>query len=60
MTPGVELMVAKANGSINETQYQQGLDALSRLDVRNDFNRYVYRPATNQQYAFNISGGSDQ
>lgn len=60
VTPGVELYVAKANGSITDAQYQEQLAALSNIDVRNDFDQYVYRPASNQQYAFNISGGSQQ
>ncbi|MFC5282018.1 SusC/RagA family TonB-linked outer membrane protein [Pedobacter alpinus] len=60
VTPGVELFVARANGTLSETDYQNQLAALGQLDSRKDFEKYVYRPATNQQYAINLSGGNDQ
>ncbi|WP_304063419.1 SusC/RagA family TonB-linked outer membrane protein [Pedobacter glucosidilyticus] len=58
LTPGIELLVARANGTLSEADYIQQRATLSQYDVRDDFSRYVYRPATNQQYNVHISGGS--
>ncbi len=38
---------------------QSQLDALKKIDVRNDFAKYVYRKSVKQQYAINIRGGSN-
>ena len=60
VTPGVELLVARANGSITNEEYLNRRSVLAGQDVRHDFEKQVYRPASNQQYAFNLSGGSGQ
>lgn len=60
VTPGVELLVASAKGAISESDYQRQRASLAQLDVRNDFEKYVYRAGTNQQYAINLSGGNEK
>lgn len=60
LTPGVNALIARRNGTISEAQLQEQLAAWSKVDVRNDFDKYVYRPATNQQYALSMSGGSNK
>lgn len=58
LTPGVNALIANRKGSITEAQLQAQFADWRNIDVRDDFNRYVYRPATNQQYALSMSGGS--
>lgn len=60
LSPVVELLLQREGASPAE---QAAIDAeVSRLrgiDVRNDFNKYVYRQAVDQQYHLGIRGGSD-
>jgi TonB-linked SusC/RagA family outer membrane protein len=58
LSPVIELLIAKANGSIAATDADARIAALRNIDVRNDFNKYVYSQAVNRQYAFNVKGGS--
>lgn len=43
----------------NAADSQEQLNALRELDVRNDFNKYIYQRPVNQQYALNLTGGSE-
>jgi TonB-linked SusC/RagA family outer membrane protein len=58
-SPVVELLNKKKNDPSNPI-YNQQIDALRGIDSRNDFMKYVYRKAVNQQYSMNINGGSKQ
>ncbi|MBL0744847.1 SusC/RagA family TonB-linked outer membrane protein [Chryseolinea lacunae] len=58
LTPAVELMIAHRDGLLDNQTLDQRLDALRGLDVRNDYEKYLYRNSTNQQYALGIQGGS--
>ena len=60
LTPAVEAMLAQRNGTITTDQLNQQLAALGKLDVRNDFNKYLYQNSLNQQYALNLSGGTEK
>lgn len=60
LTPAVELMIAQRDGKITAEQLSQQLDALGNLDVRNDFNRYLYQNSLNQQYALSMAGGGEK
>ncbi len=51
-------MIAGRDGKITQQQLSSDLAGLSAQDVRNDFSKYFYRTAANQQYALNLSGGS--
>lgn len=57
LSPVVELLIAKRNGTIPEGKVDSQIEALKQQDVRNDINRYVNRNSINQQYAFNLNGG---
>lgn len=59
LTPAVELMIAKRDGRISQDQLNNQLDIWSRQDVRRDFEKYLYQQPLNQQYALNLSGGSE-
>jgi TonB-dependent starch-binding outer membrane protein SusC len=54
----VEILQAEKNGDIDEAQAQDQINNLKNLDVRNDMEKYLYRPAVNQQYFLNLSGSS--
>jgi len=64
VTPVVELLAQQRNLPLNDvqgrTQIDAKIDALRKYDVRNDFEKYVYRQPIKQQYAFNLRGGSKQ
>ena len=57
-TPVVELLMAARDKSITSEQARAEIDKLRGLDVRSDYERYLYRPAVNQQYALSIRGAS--
>lgn len=58
VTPVVEILVRKKAGLITEADANSQIDIFRESDVRNDFDKYVYRSAINQQYALNLNGGS--
>lgn len=51
LTPVVEMLI--------EGGREGEIEALKQHDVRYDYDRYLNRKAINQQYALNISGGSE-
>lgn len=60
VSPVVELLQKKALGELSPTEADAEINALRNLDVRNDFEKYIYRPGFNQQYSLNMSGGTDK
>ncbi|MDE3254286.1 MAG: TonB-dependent receptor plug domain-containing protein, partial [Bacteroidota bacterium] len=58
LSPVVELLIKKTNGQISAAEADAKIDALRKVDVRNDFAKYIYSPAVLQQYALNLRGGS--
>lgn len=60
LSPGVELMLKARSGTITPAQRDAELAMLATHDLRDDLNKYYYRSSINQQYALNLSGGSDQ
>jgi TonB-linked SusC/RagA family outer membrane protein len=57
-TPVVELLIAKRDGRISAAEADQKINALRQYDVRNEFDRYMYRQGLNRQYALSMSGGA--
>ena len=57
ISPAVEIMIKNRDGKISDADANAQLDALSRVDTRNDLEKYFYRNSINQQYALNLSGG---
>jgi len=57
ISPAVEIMIKNRDGKISDADANAQLDALSRVDTRNDLEKYFYRNSVNQQYALNLSGG---
>ena len=59
LSPVVETLLRHEAGEISDADLQQALQVYKSQDVRNDLEKYFYRPSLHQQYALGISGGSD-
>jgi len=61
LSPVVELLIKRNTATDSEKQdIDNTINRLRRLDVRNDFSRYIYNESINQQYALNVRGGSSK
>lgn len=58
VSPVVELLARQRAGQLTPAETAAQLQALQQNDVRADFERYVYQPATAQQYAISMQGGT--
>lgn len=58
LSPVVELLIKKNNGELSASEADARINALRNRDVRNDFAKYIYRPAVLQQYALSLRGGT--
>jgi len=58
ISPVVEILAAQRAGTSTSDAANAKINALRQLDVRNDYEKYVYRQAVNQQYSVRISGGN--
>lgn len=58
LSPVVELLVKEANGKISKTDAESKINDLKNIDVRNDYNRYIYQDGISRQYHLSFSGGS--
>ncbi|WP_316812560.1 SusC/RagA family TonB-linked outer membrane protein [Pedobacter heparinus] len=68
LSPAVELMLAARKQHISTPGYNvlkdpevlAQLAAMGGYDIRDDISKYLLQTAVNQQYSFNISGGSEK
>lgn len=64
LTPVVELLAKQRALPMSDYQGRADIDSqinsYRQYDVRNDYEKYVYRNQILQQYALNLSGGSDK
>ncbi|WP_160139619.1 SusC/RagA family TonB-linked outer membrane protein [Chryseobacterium sp. c4a] len=60
ISPVVQSLYEKKSGLIQDSKLNQILDSLGKLDIRNDIMKYYYRKSVLQQYAFSLSGGTEQ
>jgi TonB-linked SusC/RagA family outer membrane protein len=58
ITPVVELLAKRRSNLISSQDSVTQIENLKNQDVRNDFAKYFYRTAVNQQYSLNVTGGS--
>lgn len=58
-TPAIEILFALEDGLLSRENAESMLDALKQSDVRNEAGNYLYRKGIHQQYALNVSGGSE-
>ncbi|TXJ28255.1 MAG: SusC/RagA family TonB-linked outer membrane protein [Chitinophagaceae bacterium] len=59
-SPVYEILFKERAGLISSQQAQNMLNNLATYDVRNDYKKYVYQQAVNQQYAVSVSNGSQR
>jgi len=57
ISPAVAIFLQKQNGQISGPDSAYKLNQLKKQDVRNDLEKYAYRPAVDQQYALSLDGG---
>jgi TonB-linked SusC/RagA family outer membrane protein len=58
LTPVVEMMILKNQGTISETAFNESIDQLKKENVYKDIERYLFRSVINLQNYFSISGGT--
>ncbi|HEU5054505.1 MAG TPA: SusC/RagA family TonB-linked outer membrane protein [Hanamia sp.] len=58
VSPVVQILADERAGLLTSSQASSKIDALRQLDVRNDFEKYLYRQGVTQQYSLALSGGS--
>lgn len=58
VSPVIEILQKQKTGIISPEEAANLLNALKTVDIRNDFEKYLYQTGYRQQYALNISGGS--
>lgn len=56
----VELLASQRTGTITTTDLSNKLNTLRSLNINDQLSKYFYQKATNQQYALNLSGGSNK
>ena len=59
LSPVVQILDQQRNGQISPADATAQIDALRTRDVRNDYLRYLYRNAAQQQYSLALSGGKE-
>ncbi|MES2006402.1 MAG: SusC/RagA family TonB-linked outer membrane protein [Bacteroidota bacterium] len=57
-SPVYEILFKQKNGQLSASDATAQLQALRNHDTRDDFNKYLYRKAVNQQYSISLRGGS--
>ena len=60
LTPVVELLAQRSNGSISAEDSAIRMNKLRAMDVRRDFEQYIYRAAVTQSHAVSLSGGTQK
>lgn len=59
LSPIVELLLKKENGTVSGAAVQAEIERLKSLDVRNQYQQYFYTAGLNNQASVNISGGQE-
>lgn len=60
LTPVVELLIAKRDGTLNAGEADNRIERLKTKDVRNELSQYFYQRSLNRQYALQLSGGAEK
>jgi len=60
LSPAVTIFDDRRSGRVSAADSASQIQQLLQTDNRNDLLRYFYRPSIAQQYALNISGGSER
>jgi len=57
ISPAVQILLNRRNGTISSSDSLSQLNALSQIDVRRDIDKYFLRHSILQQYNIGVSGG---
>lgn len=57
ISPVYEILLKERNGIISSAEANNELNALRKIDIRKQFEKYMYQKAVNQQYSVNVNGG---
>ncbi|MBE8722698.1 SusC/RagA family TonB-linked outer membrane protein [Sphingobacterium pedocola] len=60
LTPVIQLLKKHKEGALDDNEVERELDRLRPIDMRNDFKKYIYREAVDQQYNVQLRGGNDK
>lgn len=60
ISPVVDLLDKMKKGTIDQNLALQKIESYKKLDVRNDFRKFMYKPAFSKQYFLDFSGGSSK
>lgn len=60
LTPVIQLYKQRKEGSLSAAEVEAELERLRSIDMREDFMKYVYRKAVNQQYSVQLRGGGEK
>ena len=60
VSPVVEILAQKRNGSLSAVEADKKINLLRGIEVRNDFEKYIYRRSLSHQYSLNLNGGNDR
>ncbi|MGN6602262.1 MAG: SusC/RagA family TonB-linked outer membrane protein [Ginsengibacter sp.] len=58
LSPAVEIMIARGNGEITAADSASRINALKKIDSREQFMKYFYRKGLTEQYDLTLHGGS--
>ncbi len=59
ISPVVELLAKQKAGLISDADANNEIEAYSKIDLRSQYLKYLYRPSVTQQYHADLSGGSN-
>ncbi|WP_127126417.1 SusC/RagA family TonB-linked outer membrane protein [Pseudoflavitalea rhizosphaerae] len=59
VSPVIELLEKREKNQISEDELNELIDELSNVDVREQLNKYIYKPAIRQQHFIGLNGGTN-
>lgn len=59
VSPVVELLNQRKAGIITETELNNKIEEYSKIDLRKQYLKYLYRPSVTQQYNASLTGGGN-
>lgn len=60
ISPVVEILASQKSGTISATEATTRINSLRGYDIRNDYEKYLYRKNQTSQYALNLRGGAEK
>ncbi len=57
LSPVVELLARQRSGAISQEEANAAIGAFANHDIRDEYRKYIYRNALNQQYSIALKGG---